>query len=238
MAERSAATCTPSRPARCARQRSDAVPHLLALAELDQHVQVAAGLEPQLALGVLALEQLRVVAEDDRVDAHARRSRRATVAPRSSEAANSPGSSTWSKNLVALERAEVRARLPHRAPAPDAVRVARRPASRRGAPGRDGRRRRRGPRVGLAQRRAQPAAKAARPAPVAPGAGGRIRRDELDREALLGDHRRRAGEGEEERLERSSRRRAIAIDRVRWPRPVPFEERKRMRPEPGPADRR
>ena len=85
-------------------------------------------------------------------------------------------------------------------------------------------------RLGLGDRGAQASGRAAATSAVVARAGAAVGRHVLDREAHLADHRSAAAD----RVKNSgsmprSRRRAIAIERVRWPRPVPFDVTNRIR---------
>ncbi len=175
------------------------IPYLGALAEVHQHAR-RLRVEPEVAGGVLTAEQVFVVAEDDRrnpVRRVAALSRRpAVLAVR-----ELPRLQHGVEEGLTRQRAAVRPRLPHRAPAPHPLRPARRRQRVDQAligmrPVEDDH-----VRGGLREGRAQAAAQAPRPAPIAAGAGGGIRGHVLDREPLVADDRRRPRERQEQRIE-------------------------------------
>ena len=173
-----------------ARQRAQAAlggaGHLGPLSELDEHVRHAR-LEPELALGLAAGQELLVVAEDDRRDlVHAvapRRGRPAVLA-----AASSPGSSTASKRSAAGERHGARAPPPQAPATPDRQRAPALDRRDQRVVGKDAVEDERA-RLGLGDRGPQARREPARPAPVVSGAGAPVGRHVLDREAELAHHR-------------------------------------------------
>ncbi len=170
--------------------------HLGPLAERDQERR-AVWVQAQFARRGGAVEQLAAVQQHDRADpvgALAQRHGRAHVLGLGELARLEHGV----EGARAVERHPARAAPPQRPPAPDHGAARRqRPEQRLVGMGtveddQVG--------LGLADRRPQARAQAARPAVVVAGAGGRVRGDVLDREAHALDHRRGGRQGEEERL--------------------------------------
>ena len=165
-------------------------------------------------------------------------SRRELVGPASAVGREVPGLEDRVEEVAAGERSRARPGLPQPAAAPDRRRA--RASSRRAAGRRAGcRRRRGGPARPRRSRRAGGRSCAATSAGRCPTRGAAVRRHVLDREPHLAHHRappsrasRRAAP-----ISRSSRL-AIAIERVRWPRPVPFDDTNMIRePAISPASR-